>query len=80
MNNKLNIALKCTKYLLVAALVALPFLGLGETEAKAQPEFTQAVVADKDCPTGESSWCYRNPGRCPSGGWSCLMDEIVVYG
>ena len=36
-----KIALKCTKYLLVAVLFALPFIGPKETEARAEAEYTQ---------------------------------------
>lgn len=79
MNNKLKIALRCTKYLLVVVLVALPFVGTGETEAKI-PEYTQETISNPDCPNKKSSICYKMPGRCPGPEEACLMDEIVIYG
>ncbi len=80
MDNKLKIALKCTKYLLVAVLFALPFIGPKETEARAEAEYTQTEGTDGRCPTGKVSICYDWPGQCPVGGTTCLMDEIVVEG
>ena len=73
MNNKLKIALKCTRYLLVAVLVVLPFVGSEQTEAKAQAAYTHEVVDREDCPSGSASICYAMPGGCPSGNAACLV-------
>ena len=81
MNNKLNIALKCTKYLLVAALVALPFIGPERTEAKAEEGYTYGSVNHRDCPSGLLGVCHNEPGECSTGGIvGCELDEVVIYG
>lgn len=84
MNNKLKIALKCTKYLLVAALIALPFFGPKKTEAKAEEGRTPAAVFDIRCPGSGGHMmltCYDAPGPCtPQTQDSCVLEEIVVYG
>ena len=67
MNNKLKIALRCTKYFLVAALDSSCLLsGLEQTEAKARRRRVypgdsgrgQETVTAGEC----QHWCYRFPG------------------
>ena len=79
MNNKLKIALKCTKYLLVAVLVALPFVGTGETEAKAPEGFYPLIADSEQCPSEKEVLCYILSGNCPVG-TTCSLGEIVVEG
>ena len=80
MNNRLKIALKCTKYLLVAALVTLPFIGPEQTKAKAEEDgYTHDVVEDKRCDSGDASICYDFPGGCPTLSASCLVEGWDDY-
>ena len=75
MNNKLKIALKCTKYLLVATLVALPFIGPEKTEAKRPAGYTFASVPDTRCPSGTIDICYALPGSCPNTDPACQYSD-----
>ncbi len=68
MNKKLKIVLRCTKYLLVAVLVALPFIGPERTEAKAEEGYTLGHVLDERCPSYILALCYDLPGQCQSEG------------
>ena len=74
MNNKLKIALKCTKYLLVAVLVALPFIGPEKTEAKAEEGYYHKVYENDLCPSGAIAICYTQPGSCPSESAACMVN------
>lgn len=80
MNNKLKVALRCTKYFLVAALIALPFFGPETTEAKAEEGYYHKVYENDICDSGSISICHNQPGSCPSESIACNMEEIVVWG
>ena len=68
MNNKLKFALKCTKYLLVAALVILPFIATEKAAALTEPP--EAVYFYGFVPFDTNSgkyadYCFSVPGECP---------------
>ena len=72
MNNKLKIALKCTKYLLVAALVILPFIGPEKAAAVAEPPeaiyfygFLPAENPNGNFSEKYTDYCFNVPGECP---------------
>ena len=82
MDNKLKIALKCTKYLLMAVLISLLFVEPEKTEAKAEAgKHTYVTLPTSLCPTRKRGYCNYVPGQCSTqGNIGCEMDEIVIYG
>ena len=81
MNNKLKIALRCARYMLVAILVALPFVAPENTEAKkaAGDGYTHDVVENDKCDSGHVSICYEFPGDCSASSSACLVEGWNDY-
>ncbi len=81
MTNKLKITLRCARYMLVAILVALPFVAPEDTEAKRAvgDGYTQAEVYETRCASNWASICYDAPGDCSTLEPSCLVEGWNDY-
>lgn len=79
MNHRLNIALRCARYLLVAVLVALPFAAPETTEAKRDEGYEHRVFRNDICDSGAIAICYRQPGTCPNESTACLVEGWDDY-
>ncbi len=79
MNNKLKIALRCARYMLVAILVALPFVAPDTMEAKKKEGYEHRVFENDICDSGGVAICYNQPGTCPNESIACLVEGWNDY-